>query len=47
MTQMVIESTAYKHRGDTIQINAEIIREWATGRGKEPVTWKTLTEVVA
>ena len=28
------------------QINAEILREWATGRGKKPVTWKTLTEVL-
>ena len=29
-----------------MQINTEILREWATGRGKKPVSWKTLTEVL-
>ena len=28
------------------RINTEILREWVTGRGKKPVTWKTLTEVL-
>ena len=28
------------------QINTEILREWATGRGKKPVIWETLTEVL-
>ena len=27
-------------------INTRIIQEWATGRGKRPVNWKTLTEVL-
>ena len=36
----------HKHRGDAEQINTEILREWATGRGKKPVNWKTLTEVL-
>ena len=35
-----------KHRGDTVQINTEILQEWATGRGKTPVSWQTLTEVL-
>ena len=35
-----------KHRGDAVQINTEILREWATGRGKKPVSWGTLTEVL-
>ena len=35
-----------KHRGDAVQINTEILQEWATGRGKNPVTWETLTEVL-
>ena len=35
-----------KHRGDAVQINTEILREWATGRGKQPVSWETLTEVL-
>ena len=28
------------------QLNTEILREWATGRGKTPVTWRALTEVL-
>ena len=28
------------------RINTEILREWATGKGKNPVTWKTLTTVL-
>ena len=28
------------------RINTEILREWVTGRGKKPVTWETLTEVL-
>ena len=35
-----------KHREDAERINTEILREWATGRGKKPVTWETLTEVL-
>ena len=36
----------HKHREDAEQINTEILREWATGRGKNPVNWKTLTTVL-
>ena len=35
-----------KHRGDTVQINTEILQEWASGRGKKPVSWETLIEVL-
>ena len=28
------------------RINTKILQEWATGRGRKPVTWKTLTEVL-
>ena len=35
-----------KQREDAERINTEILREWATGRGKKPVTWVTLTEVL-
>ena len=28
------------------EINKEILEQWITGRGKQPVTWKTLTEVL-
>ena len=35
-----------RHREDAERINTEILREWATGRGKNPVTWETLIEVL-
>ena len=28
------------------RINTEILREWVTGRGKKPVSWETLIEVL-
>ena len=41
-----VSNIEYKHRGDAVQINTEILREWVTGRGKKPVSWETLTEVL-
>ena len=35
-----------KHSGDTEKLNIEILQEWLTGRGKQPVTWKTLTNTL-
>lgn len=32
--------------GTALQINTQILQEWATGRGKKPVRWATLTEVL-
>ena len=37
---------ACKHSNDAEQINIEILLEWLTGRGKQPVTWATLVEVL-
>ena len=34
------------YRQSVERINTEILREWATGRGKKPVSWQTLTEVL-
>ena len=36
----------HEHREHAEKINTEILREWAMGRGKQPVSWKTLTEVL-
>ena len=36
----------HKHRGDAEQINMEILQKWVSGRGKQPVSWATLTEVL-
>ena len=41
-----VNSIAHKHRNDVEQINSEIIQQWIAGRGKRPVTWETLTEVL-
>ena len=37
---------AHKHNNDANEINIEIIEEWVAGKGKHPVTWKTLTQVL-
>ena len=31
---------------DAEEINTEVLEQWITGKGKHPVTWKTLTEVL-
>ena len=36
----------HKQNRDAEQINTEILQEWAMGKGKKPVTWETLTEVL-
>ena len=41
-----IRTLAHKHNNDANEINIEIIEEWVAGKGKHPVTWKTLTKVL-
>ena len=41
-----VEIMAHKHHYDAERINMEILKEWLTGRGKKPVTWATLIEVL-
>ena len=41
-----VKIMAHKHLNDAEQINTEILQEWLTGRGKQPVTWATLVEVL-
>ena len=41
-----IRALALKHMNNANEINREIIEEWVAGKGKHPVTWKTLTEVL-
>ena len=41
-----VKIMAHKHHYDAEQINMEIIQEWLAGRGKQPVTWATLVEVL-
>ena len=35
-----------RYRENAERINTEILREWATGKGKKPVSWETLIEVL-
>ena len=39
----IIESEC---RGKTEQINLKILKQWIKGKGKQPVTWGTLVEVL-
>ena len=41
-----VRNLELEYRPNTERINTEILREWATGRGKKPVTWKTLIIVL-
>ena len=41
-----VKIMAHKHLNDAEQINIEILQEWLTGKGKQPVTWTTLVEVL-
>ena len=34
------------HKEDVEQINVDIFEQWIAGRGKQPVTWTTLVEVL-
>ena len=35
-----------RHTNDAEKVNVTILEEWIAGRGKHPVTWKTLTETL-
>ena len=37
---------AHEHRDNAEQINTEVLQQWITGRGKQPITWKTLTQAL-
>ena len=41
-----VHNLEHEYRANAEQINTEILREWATGRGKNPVTWETMTKVL-
>ena len=41
-----VKSMTCKHLNDPKRINIEILQEWLTGEGKQPVTWSTLVEVL-
>jgi len=43
---VIVHSIVHKHGGDAEKINIEILHQWLSGRGKKPVSWRTLIEVL-
>ena len=41
-----VDDIVHEYRERAERINTEILQEWLTGRGKQPVTWDTLVEVL-
>ena len=41
-----IQALTHKHMKDAEQINMEVLQQWLAGRGKHPITWKTLSEIL-
>ena len=41
-----VSNMEHKYQRDPEQINTEILREWLNGKGKQPVTWATLSDVL-
>ena len=41
-----VKIIAHKCLNNPVQINTEILNEWLTGRGKQPVNWATLVEAL-
>ena len=41
-----VKNMAHKNLNDPERINIAILQEWLIGRGKQPVTWTTLVEVL-
>ena len=45
-TGQKVKSMESKHHFDPSKINTLILEEWLAGKGKQPVTWATLVEVL-
>jgi len=41
-----VTSLFHKYSNDAERISTEVLQEWIAGKGKHPVTWKTLVEVL-
>ena len=41
-----VDNIVHEYRERAERINTEILQEWLNGRGKLPVTWETLVEVL-
>ena len=43
---MRVRNIEHKHNRDAERINTEILQEWTIGKGKKPVSWETLIEML-
>ena len=41
-----VRNLVYEHHYKVEEINTAILQEWVIGKGKQPVTWETLVEVL-
>ncbi len=41
-----VEALVHQHREDSQAINMAILQEWLQGKGRQPVTWQTLVDVL-
>ena len=41
-----VNAISLRHMNNAEKVNVTILEEWIAGRGKYPVTWKTLTEIL-
>ena len=41
-----VDSITHKHMKDSYMINLEIFRSWLSGAGLQPVSWKTLVDIL-
>jgi len=41
-----VDNIIHEHRENAERINIEVLQEWLAGRGKQPVTWETLVNVL-
>ena len=41
-----VDNIVHENRDSIERTNTEILQEWLNGRGKQPVTWATLVEVL-
>ena len=42
----IVHSLEHKHMRDANKINREIIEKWVAGKGRRPLTWMTLAQVL-
>ena len=41
-----VKIMAFEHLNNAKHTNTEILKKWLTGRGRQPVTWATLVNVL-